>query len=36
VTFNVNATGGTGGAGARQASVAATVDVPTMRLTYAL
>lgn len=35
VTFNVSATGGSGGAGARQASVATTVDVPTMRLTYA-
>jgi hypothetical protein len=36
VTFNVSATGGSGGAGARQASVATTVDVPTMRLTYTL
>jgi len=36
VTFNVSATGGSGGAGARQASVPATVDVPTMRLTYTL
>lgn len=36
VTFNVSATGGTGGAGARQASVATTIDVPAMRLTYTL
>jgi hypothetical protein len=36
VTFNVSATGGSGGAGARQASVSTTVDVPTMRLTYTL
>jgi len=36
VTFNVSATSGSGGAGARQASVPTTVDVPTMRLTYTL
>ena len=36
VTFNISATGGTGGAGARQASVPTTIDVPTMRLTYTL
>jgi len=36
VTFNVSATGGTGGAGARQASVPTTIDVPAMRLTYTL
>ena len=36
VQFNVNATGGSGGAAARQASVATVVDVPTMRLTYTL
>jgi len=34
VRFTVNAPNGTGGAGARSASVAAEVDVPTMRLTY--
>ena len=36
VTFNVSASSGTGGAGARQASVPTTVDVPAMRLTYSL
>jgi hypothetical protein len=36
VTFNVSATGGTGGPGARQASVPAAIDVPAMRLTYSL
>jgi hypothetical protein len=36
VTFNVSSTGGTNGAGARQASVTTTVDVPTMRLTYTI
>jgi hypothetical protein len=36
VTFNVSATGGSNGAGARQASVPATIDVPTMRLTYTI
>jgi len=34
VRFAVNAPNGTGGAGARSASVATEVDVPTMRLTY--
>jgi hypothetical protein len=34
VAFNASATGGSGGAGARQASVATTIDVPAMRLTY--
>lgn len=34
VRFTVNAPNGTGGAGARSASVAMEVDVPTMRLTY--
>jgi hypothetical protein len=32
--FSVNAAAGTGGATARQASVASTVDVPAMRLTF--
>jgi len=36
VTFNVSATSGSGGAGARQASVPTTIDVPAMRLTYSL
>jgi hypothetical protein len=34
VRFTLSAPNGTGGAGARSASVAAEVDVPTMRLTY--
>jgi hypothetical protein len=35
VRFTVSAPNGTGGAGARSASVVTEVDVPTMRLTYA-
>jgi hypothetical protein len=34
VHFTATASGGTGGAGARQASLPADVDVPTMRLNY--
>ena len=34
VRFSVNAPNGSGGAGARSASIATDVDVPTMRLTY--